>query len=496
MFGAHWNYYLLSNYFIQSSLVASVVYLSIRHVRVSKAAALGIGLLCFVSPAFDNGALYSTSFAFDILAAFVVITGLNLLLSGNLAFAWVFFATGLFIKETAFFAPLSAGVVLYAMTPRQGGRRLLVSASFLIPYAIWGLLHEIAFGGGGGIYAVPTGGSGLYSVRVLKEFLRWPVPFEVAFRSAAAPRPISFSIAIFAAMNLCFWITAFHYSLGLLRNHLNGCRRGTTSKGAKNAQGRQSRPDKGLAILVFCVGSIIILLLIPNLQPRFGATFLALFGPLIFILLQRKKTFLAQAFAWTLLIVPPIFNITHRIAGFPVELSAMRSRWAMAADYASKISHASFSTVYVVDDLSGGFSSTDSIRKFVGYRGQLVRVNDLVSWGDCAVDPAITIHRASNGDVQVLSEIQSSCAGHAFISSRAHYPIGGGYLSRPIQDGSIIYHGVPASKAGSLSSTLDLSVDIVNPGASSVILIPCPKLKIYKEVVLDQWLNALSYRCG
>src|SRR6202034_3691744 len=69
VFGAHWNWYLLSTYCIQSALVASVVHLSLRQLKLSVPSAVGIGLICFVSPAFDNGALYSTSFAFDLLAA-------------------------------------------------------------------------------------------------------------------------------------------------------------------------------------------------------------------------------------------------------------------------------------------------------------------------------------------------------------------------------------------------------------------------------------------
>jgi hypothetical protein len=470
LFGAHWGWYLLSNYLIQSLLVASVVHLSLRHLGVSLLTAVGVGFLCFVSPAFDNGALYSTSFAFDLLAALLVIVGLNQLLSGRVVFAWIFFTLALFTKETAFFALLAAAVVIYRTPLQRGIRRFLVPAFFLVPYAAWGTLRMIAFRGAHGIYALPAASPGTYPLQVLKEFLRWPIPFETAYRAADGTRSISFSMGVFAVMNLCFWIAAVDLSSRPLRT---GMRRVPPV------------PPLFQVMLIFCAGSIAILLLIPNLQPRFGATFVPLFALMLVAFLEGKNSVSLRALACILLFVPPIINTTDRMLHLSGDLTRMRSRWAMAADYIGKISQATSSTIYVVDDVSGGFSSTDSIRKFTGYQGTLVRVNDLISAENCVAEPKLNIQKISLDHVKVVSEIDSTCAGHGFVSSGVSYPIGDEEITRAIAHTRIIYHGVPAATVRFLSAPAKLSVDITDAAASSVLLVPDLNAKVYRKIAVN-----------
>ena len=427
--------------------------------------AVGVGFLCFVSPAFDNGALYSTSFAFDLFAAVLVIAGLNQVLSGRIVLAWIFFTLALFTKETAFFAPLAAAVVIQRTSAQRGLRRFLVPVCFLVPYAAWGTLRMLAFRGVHGIYALPAGHPG--PLQVLKEFLRWPIQFETTFRAAGGSRSISFSMGLFAVMNLCFWMAALYLSFRPLRARM------------RRARTRQ-------AILIFCTGSIIILLLIPNLQPRFGATFVPLFALILVAFIEAKNSISLRALACMLLVVPPIINTTNRILHLSDDLMRMRSRWAMAADYVGKISGATSSTIYVVDDVSGGFSSTDSIRKFTGYQGTLVRVNDLISAENCVAEPKVNIQKISPDHIRVISEIDSLCAGHGFISSSMSYPIGEQEIARTIAPARIIYHGVPAATVRFLSAPAELSVDITHAAASSVLLVPDLNAKAYREVGFER----------
>ena len=289
VFGTHWAWYLLSNYFIQSLLVASVVHLSLRHLRVSVFTAAGIGILCFVSPAFDNGALYSTSFAFDLLAALLVILGLNQLLSGNFIFAWAFFALALFTKETAFFSPLAAAVVIYRRSTQRGPRRILVPICFVLPYAAWGMLRRIAFHGASGVYALPADSPGTYVKRVLKDFLRWPIPFDVPYRTTSGPHSVSLSLYVFVVMNLCFWIAVLYFAFRSLRSRM---RHGgvLTQAGDSGADGGFLALPMIQVMLIFCTGSIAILLLIPDLQPRFGATFVPIFALMLVAFLQARTS--------------------------------------------------------------------------------------------------------------------------------------------------------------------------------------------------------------
>jgi hypothetical protein len=482
-FGTHWSCYLLSTYCIQSALVASVVHFSLRRLGLRIPAAVGIGFVCFVSPAFDNGALYSTSFAFDLLAALFVIAGLNQLLSRKLFLAWILFAAALFTKETALFAPLAAAVVLYRMSSQRGLRRLLVPACFLLPYAAWTTLRFIAFRGPKGIYAIPVDSPGTYLLRILKDFLRWPIPFETPYGTTWVVGSIPVSLCVFVTMNLCFWIAVIHFSLRFLRSRMS---RGLTQASDPRVARDSLVSPMMEVLLLFCIGSIAILLLIPNLQPRFGATFVPLFALMLVVFLQATNSKFGRTFACMLLVVPPIINVTNRMLRFPDDLLSVHAQWAMAADYIHKISRAASPSIYVVDDVSGGFSSSEFIRRFAGYQGQLVRVNDLIWRENCTVQPEVDIQEVANDHIKVTSEFDSPCAGHGFLFSRMEYPIGGGELSRSISHTRIIYHGVPAATVRFLSNPGRLSVDITNAAASSVLLVPNLNSKTYREVPFDR----------
>ena len=475
VFGTHWNWYLLSTYLIQSMLVASVVYLSLRHLDLSVFTAAALGCICFVSPAFDRSALYSTSFAFDLLAALFVLAGLNQLLSGRFFAAWIFFVAALFTKETAFFALLAAAVVIFITSTHRGPSRLLLPACFLVPYVVWGTLRELAFRGAQGVYALPADRPARYVARILRGFLRWPIPFETVFRTNYAPRSISLPVSVFVVMNLCFWIAALFFAFRYLWS-----RRPVGRSRAVGDPRLSSRPQ---AVLVFCIGSLVILILIPNLQPRFGATFVPLFSLSLAAFLRLKSNKPLRALACVFLIVPPVVNATGRMLRFSQEVSTAHFQWAMAADYSRKIARATAPGIYILDDMSGGFSSTESIRRFTGYRGRLVRVNDLVSQEECDMQPQVVVRRSSTDRLQFNLEVDSPCAGYAFLSSRRRAPVGKEELTRAIGDTKVIYKGTPAASTHFLAASGSLSVEIIGAPASSVLLIADPKSKVYREQI-------------
>jgi hypothetical protein len=285
-------------------------------------------------------------------------------------------------------------------------------------------------------------------------------------------------------MNLCFWIAAVYLWSRHLRTSL---RRARNVKAAnRGTVGASASISRNLEVmLVFCSGSIVILLLIPNLQPRFGATFVPLFALMLLAFLEATNSISLRALVWALLIVPPIINASDRMLRLPGDLTRMRSRWAMAADYVRKISQATTSTIYVVDDVSGGFSSIDSIRKFTGYQGTLVRVNDLISAENCVAEPKLNFEEISLNHVKVISEIDSLCAGHGFVSSSMSYPIGDGEITRTIAHTRIIYHGVPSATVRFLSAPAKLSVEITNTAGSFVLLVPDFASRVYRKIAID-----------
>jgi hypothetical protein len=475
VFRTHWNWYLLSTYLIQSMLVASVVYLSLRHLDLPVFTAAALGCICFVSPSFDLSVVYSTSFAFDLLASLFVIAGLNQLLSGRFFAAWILFAAALFTKETAFFALFAAAVVIFVTPTRDGTRRLLLPACFLVPYIVWGTLRELAFRGAQGVYALPADRPARYLVRILKDLLRWPIPFETVFRANYAQRSISLSVYLFVLMNMCFWIAGLFLAFRSVWSRM--------LVGRSRAVGDSRLSSQLQAVLVFCTGSLVILILIPNLQPRFGATFVPLFSLSLAAFLQLRTSMPLRALAYIFLFVPPVINATGRMLRFSQDVSTAHFQWAMAADYADKIARATAPSVYVLDDMSGGFSSPESIRRFTGYRGQLVRVNDLVSQDECDMQPRVVIRRSSPDSIQVNLGVDSPCAGHSFLSSGTRIPIGREKLTRTIGHTKVIYKGVPAATTHFLATAESLSVEIIDAPASSALLIADPKSKVYREQV-------------
>ena len=98
----------------------------------------------------------------------------------------------------------------------------------------------------------------------------------------------------------------------------------------------------------------------------------------------------------------------------------------------------------------------------------------------------MNIQNISLDRIRVISEIDSMCAGHGFVSSRMSYPIGDEEITRTIAHTRIVYHGVPAATARFLSAPAKLSVDITNAAASSVVLIPDLESKVYREVAFGQ----------
>ncbi len=484
VFGRHWSGYLLSNYIIQSAVVGSAVYLSARHLKLRSFSVVVIGLICFNSPAFDTGALLSTAFPFDLLAAVFVFAGLSLLFSGRLVPAWICFALGIFTKETALFAPLAAALTVYWTSSRRDWRRWVAPACFLFPYICWEALRWAAFHGAAGIYVLGSGG--IHALSHLENLLRWPVPFAspLGKKFAFGVFPLSFSVDLFLILNSCFWVGVavlfFRFSRIWIRS------RGSSLGGAAilllQRIGFASRTEQALCL--FCVGSSAILLLIPHLEPRFGATFLPLFAMVLAIVFEKSPRRPLRAAALCFLIVPLAVNAVERVRQTPHSVLSAHLQWAMAADYIHKIAHSSAPMIFTVDDLTGGYSSNGSVKEFAGYSGQLVRVNDLLLGPNCPARPQIEISVVSGSAVSIVSTIDSRCAGHTFFGADIS-PIGARRLTREIGPVQIVYQGMPPLPPHSLAVPGRLSVSIAHGPAKAVVLLPELSLRGYREEPLD-----------
>lgn len=475
LFGRHWSWYLLSNYLFQSAIVALAVLIARRHLKCSTTASLGIGLLCFLSPAFGSSELFSSAFAFDLMASALVLAGIHELLSHRRLAAGLLFAIAIFTKETAFFAPFAAAVVLFLEVPGHGSRRFLRPLLLLLPYAAWVGIRLAAFRATVGVYAVPQQLSGTL-IATLEDLARWPFPLGgTGGPHHGLPDWLFYGTV---SLNLGFWLTLITWLvLAISRRSTQPRQEGRSHLPKTAGAGIQRAPGAALTVVIFCVLSSAILLLIPHLSSRFGATFLPLFYLCLALAASKATPRGFRIAAWCFLVLPLALSLSARSLLFPGELERAQLRWAFAKDYVHRIATSTAPVILTADDVSGGYSSNASIARFTGYRGRLVRINDLV-WGPgCHFVPEITARTTADMGIELNSRIGTRCAIHAFLGSSAPWDRSGS-LTRALPESKtrIVYRMPPADGL----SALTVSITGIPNGA--LILVPDFPTKKYRMV--------------
>lgn len=475
--GRHWSWYLLSNYLFQSAIVGLAVLIARRHLKLSAPASLGIGLLCFLSPAFGASEVFSTAFAFDLMASALVLAGLHELLRHRRLAAGLLFTMAIFTKETAFFAPLAAAVVVFLEErkpeprpgPGSGPRRFLCPLLLLLPYAAWAGIRLAAFHTAVAVYALPRQLSGTL-IAMFGDLGRWPFPLaDAGGRHHGLPDSLFYGGV---SLNFCFWailaawlVFAFFHRSRLYEPERSGIRRPL---------------NPAAVVLIFCVLSSAILLLIPHLSARFGATFL----PLLFLCLavaargaSRRGIRIA---AWCFLVLPMALGVSGRSILFPGELDRAHLRWAFAADYIHKIADSQAPVIFIADDASGGYSSTDSVARFAGYRGAIVRINNLAWSSGCHFTPSITAMRMAGSGIEISSNTNSACATQEFLGAFPPWDRSG-RLTREIDKiGIRMVYRVPTQAMEDGPSALSVSITGIPRGA--MIFVPDFTTRTYREI--------------
>lgn len=500
LFGFHWSLYLFANYFIQSLFVACVVYLSVRHLRFSTGWGLALGFLCLVSPALGLPILLLTPYPFDLLAACFVLLGLSSLLSRKTFLAWIWFTLGVFTKETAFFAPFCAAVSLacFADPQRAAKKKWLLSACFLLPNAAWIGLRQLAFHSmAQGVYAVPRGDFSQNARVVFENLLRWPIPADAPFNSSLflGHIPESFPLILFAVLNAGFWIIVLVFLLAQLARTVEARKHSGERRGIfltlLPAMGFDSFASRNL--LLFCAGSSGILLLLPHLQPRFGASFIPLFTLSLAVMARSKRSRLLWTTSLVLLLVPAAVNLWVMAKTYPAAIRWTQRNWELADSYTQQIAHSRAPMLLVIDDASGGFSSMSSIAEFSGYKGQLVRLSDVLDSPDCPAQPRILLRKISPGHVEVLSTIDRICSGHAFAGSWISPAANNMTVRRQVGPLSMIYH-LPPVPPRAIAAPGELRVEIYGLADSAQLLAPDFQVGRYQIADLSQLSSGKTFR--
>jgi hypothetical protein len=349
MFGAHWSWYLLPTYAVQAGLVMLSVKLAWQALRLPRWMGAAVGVLVMLSPAFGWQQMFLPSFTADLLGALFVLGAVHELWRKRYISAWVLLAVGLFAKETTLFAPVVVAGLVW-IWPGQGSvaRRVALCGAWLAPVAAWAMLRHVAFAGHAGVYVLDAGLKA-HAAGVLHGLLAWPFGTRTARQSLGLR-------ALYFPLNAMFWAACVAALVGMRRSWRTWDR-------------------EVLALGLLGAGAFAMPVLL-NLPQRFGACGY----PLLFLLLgwlaRSGEAVGVRRFAAGCMLVAGLLSLYQKWVD-PVSLRSERTEWQLAESYVRGIAAARMERLVVVNDVSGAFTSPELVARFAGYKGTLLRANNV-----------------------------------------------------------------------------------------------------------------------
>ncbi len=468
LFGKLWANYLLANYAFHAVVVGTTVYIGRSCLKLRMPAVLGVATLTLISPAFDIQSLLLPSFGFDTLAAAIVLAAIGFLVSGRLTAAWALFLVGSFTKEVTWFAPCVAAIVILLSHPAASLKcRALASAYF--PFALlpaW-VLRKIAFHGHMSAYTLAKLDSPMAIARsVGKGLLKWPamplsrpeVGFGTAWRPELSAHWYSYAmLATGSALSLAFWallILGLWYLAQKPRERL-------LYGSSELAQ---------FASLIFLCGSLVLPVL-GCLHVRLGAVSY----PLLFLCLIRLLDANTEHFGLTISVtlILSFIGVSSLIQKYEMlgeQHDHYRYLWAMSKSYIDLLHKSTFPVIITIDDVTGVGSSPESLQKFTGYSGRLVRGSDIDVAPFC--HPPVLHLRTDSSDLSciVSAQIPSECGEFELRNTDWRRVSSDGSLTRSFQGFQFNYSFGPL-REGAIA-TQQITMKLKGKPSSYVFLTP------------------------
>jgi hypothetical protein len=481
VYGSHWSRYLLTTYGVIGLLAGTTCFIA-RHLLKLSIRITSLAVLCvIIAPSVDSGAIFDPTFAFDLLGGLLVLLATAALIADALIPCWILLALAIFTKETTLFAPVLTAAILFVRNYNKPIlKRLAISGGFLLPLAIWMGLRWYDFRGEKGVYVLMGSGSHgpihVMLVHLLIGLTIWPIAAVVYWSSI--PLTLRLLEKVSLVINLIFWAGV---ATAMFRKLLKR----TAPHRDLAAQLRTGDERYAVAILtLFCASSLLLPLLL-NVPRRFGGVFYPLFLLCLAYLTQhaRNRGWRAAAAATTVAVgitgaILIVADIQHTTPG-------LRPAWALSHAYVSQLSTSTEPILFLVDDLSGGFSSDDYVKQFSGYSGQLIRVNDLQWNYSCDVNSLVNVEPQTADNAIVTSNFPIRCGNHVFSS--VFPPLNPAIISFTRELPEATLHYDLASHADALhptnkDNTLRIELTSLQPGSS--VLIADPLGRQYRKIPL------------
>lgn len=486
-FGSNWSMYLLTTYGFVSIIAGTTSFIAYYFLRLGWRLIL-LTVICTVfAPSLTTAAFYYPSDGFDLLAGALVLLGVCALMSDAVVTAWIIFTIAAFTKETALFAPCFAAAIVFI---RKDGKPLfwrgLWSASFLFPVCAWIALYWHDFRNKNGIYVLS-----LYSstttiahkiITTIKGFALWPIAAvnkTEYWHSSHVLLKVIFVLSL--TFNMVTWLILLGgliYIVRLRNGRINGLWQDIQES---------IRTSPISIIAIFCIGSLLIPLAL-GLPNRFGGIFYPLFALCLAFMARRGKYMFVRTYSILMIAAIGIVGPTLIYADIAYYLPTFQGVWAMSKDYMDVLSKSKSPRVFVFDDVSGGYAATENVRRFSGYKGNIVRLNDLLWNFMCPESARIAIEKNLNGDLNLDSKVLRKCGEHDFNGlllydlSTPQFVV----FERKIAGVVLKYRLVSHSdiQDSSLDSS-DLHIVMHDNEPDDVIVIPNLETRRYKEIKID-----------
>lgn len=491
VYGTHWSRYLLTTYAIIGLLAATVCFLSSYVLKLGWPITLLATVCVIVAPSIDSGAIFDPTFAFDLLGGLFVLLAVTALISEKLLLAWVLLVLAVFTKETTLFAPPLTAVLLLV---RKDGRRTLLraakSAAFLLPIVAWMGLRWHDFHSEKGVYVLMNGSShgAIHAaiVRLVLGLTDWPLASVVYWLKL--PLLLRLLEKTTFLLNIAFWIAL----AAILAKYL--FESGSHLQKLVAIFRTRGKTYPIAIVSIFCAASLLMPLAL-DIPRRFGGVFFPLFILCIASAAHSTRKNFLRVVSLGMLAAVGVTGAVLMFADIHYHMADTRSGWAMAHDYTSQLSTSNDSQIFSIDDLSGGYASTEYVKKFTGYKGQLIRVDD-IRWNfTCAADTQDTITSLSSGRATITSFVPTYCGGHSFNSVFPAMDPKRRSFTRTLPSVTMKYTLIPrTSNADDLKpDETGLRVELYPYQPHSSVLIADPANLRYKKIPLSWPLAAPQY---
>jgi hypothetical protein len=485
--GTHWSRYLLTTYAIIGLIAATTCFLSSYVLKLGWRLTLLATVCVAIAPSIDTGAIFDPTFAFDLLAGLLVLLGATALIFDALIPCWIFLALAVFTKEPALFAPaLAAVIIFFRRDEKPLLQRIAISAAFLVPLATWLILRWSDFHSEKGVYVfIDSSSHGpihVMLVRIILGLTTWPIAAVVYWSSI--PLLLRLLQKASLVINIVFWpVLAVLLMKKIVKSDLHPANLFTPLR----ARGK----DYAVAVLaLFCATSLLIPLVL-NVPRRFGGVFYPLFILCFAASARYAKSPILRVTSAVLVAIVGVTGATLILADLHYQTAGVRASWALSRDYVSQLSASTEPELFVVDDLSGRYSSTEYVKLFSGYKGQLIRVNDL-GWNfTCGAVPRVIVESHPDGDASITSIVPKACGDHSFNS--VFPPVDPKTISFTRNLPAVTLHYDLSQQPNAFNSTPGtntLHIELHRPMPGSSVLFADPLALRYRKTSLDAGLGA------